>query len=141
MADETIGIKTTFVNVCASAVTANQAFNAGTKATLSAGLTAPTDAYALVDFDINVTAGTPTENATIDIYRQGAANGAAPSPLGAYRQQYIGSVTLDNATGHYYLFGVSNVDWDTATYHAFNNSGTTLTFEINARTRTWGPAP
>ena len=141
MADETIGIVSAFVNVCASASTADQAFNDGTKATLSAGLTAPTDAYALIDFDVNVTVGTPTENGTIDIYMRPAANGSAPVPAGAYRQQYIGSVGLDNATGHYYLFGVSNVDWGTANYYGFNNSGTTLTFEINARTRTWGPAP
>ena len=95
--------------------------------------------YPLLDFQCNITSGTATAGQTVDLYRRPSdGTNQAPIPATAdYLHQYVGSFTLDNATGYYYLYGVTNPDAND-TYYMVNNSGATLTFALNVRGRTYG---
>ncbi len=97
--------------------------------------------YPLLDFKLELTTTTPTENGQVHLYRiPGDATDTAPTPAGSYKQQYVGSFTLDNALDDYYLYGVANIDPNDA-FILENDDGTaTLTWILHMRSRTTTPA-
>ena len=140
MANEAINILGSYATVQASSSTANGAICAGAVTAITAAISTES-LYGMLDFQVNVSVGTPVAGDTIDIYRRPSdGTNQAPIPATAdYLQQYVGSVTLDNATGYYYLYGVANPDVND-TYYMVNNGGATLTIAMKARGRTYGPA-
>jgi len=143
MAAESINAVGEFVVIQAASSTANGALSTGTRTTISSALTTAlgsvTEAsYPILDFRLNVSVGTPTENGRVYVYRRSKADGVneSPAPLGSYKPDYVGSFTLDNtASSQYYYYSVNNVDKN-ATYYLENDDGTnTLTLELSARGR------
>jgi len=129
---------TTWQTVIASSSPTNGAFDAATKTAINAtSLSANEQLYTLLDFHLNHTAGTATENATIDLYRiSNADSGSTPTPAGSYKQTRVGRFVLDNvASQHQYIFGVANVDANDK-FITQNNGGATLTYSVKLRTRT-----
>jgi hypothetical protein len=141
MAGETINVKSaTWHVVQAAASTVDGAICGGTVTSIEdTALSATEEKYPLLDFQVNVSAGTPTANTTVDIYRRPAGNVQAPIPAADYLQEYVGSVVCDNATGSYYVLGVRNAD-EAATYYMSNRTGNTLTIELLVQTRGWSTA-
>ena len=143
MANETLNSKGSYATFQASTASiATGAISTGAVTAPAAAIGAE-DLYALLDFKIIITSGTPTAGNTIDIYRR-PSDGTNNSPIPVvadYLANYVGSVTLDNTapTSYHYLYGVSNPD-DNDTYYMVNNSGATLTFELQGRGRTYGSA-
>lgn len=126
-----------FATVQAAASTGAGAFSAGSRTTIAAALTTGNEAdYAKLDFLLTVSAGTPTENALVHVYRRPKADGSneAPAPSGSYKHERVGSFVLDNTSSSYfYLFGVTNEDKN-ATYYVFNDDPSqTLTLALAAR--------
>lgn len=144
MANEAINTKGSFATIQAASSTGDGAFSSGTRTTITAALTTGSeDLYSLLDLQLAVSSGTPTENGTVDVYRRPKADGTneAPAPAGSYAHEYVGSFVMDNtASSYFYLFGVANVD-ENATYYLYNNDGaSTLTIALAARGRTLEPA-
>ena len=143
MTGEAINVNGAWATIQAAASTANAAFSAGTRTTIRAALTTGSEAdYPLLDMQLNVSSGTPTENGLIRVYRRSKADGTneSPAPAGSYLQEHVGSFVMDNATGYYYLYGVPNFDKN-ATYYLYNADGTaTLTIALAARGRSYNTA-
>lgn len=144
MAGEAINVTGTWATIQAAASTANGAFSAGTRTTITAALTTGSeDDYPFLDFQLAVSSGTPTENGTVHVYRRSKADATneSPAPAGSFTQEYVGTFTMDNtASSYYYLYGVANVDKN-ATYYLYNDDGTsTLTIALKARGRTYNTA-
>ena len=142
MAGETINKpSSSWVTLQAAASTANGAMCNGAVTPISGtALTANEKLYPLIDIRAVVTVANPTIDTTIDIYRRSSdGTNQSPVPSATYLQQPVGSAVLDDETGSYYLWGVSNVD-PAATFYAMNNSGTTVTVQLVGRTRGWNTA-
>lgn len=122
----------------------NAAFDTGTKTAIgSTSLSATEELFELLDFHLDISAaGTAlTEGSRVDVYRIPNANSAAaPTPAGSYKPHYVDSFIVDNLTGaqDYYMFGVPNVDIND-TFITQNNTGQTITYTVNVRTRTSEP--
>lgn len=145
MAGETINERGSWAVVQASDAMATGEFSTGTRTAISAALTTGQESnYPLLDFKLTLTAGTPTDGATMAVYRIPAADTTAsptPDDTSVYKAQYVGSfVMMDVAGSVYYLFGVDNAD-PAATYLLENLDGTvTLTATLSARARTYKAA-
>ena len=139
MANEVVQTTGSYATCIASTSTADTAFNTGTKTAIGSAI-ATEDLFALLDFKLDITSGTPTADTTIDLYRRPSdGTDQQPSPATDYLHEYVGSFVLDNATDEYYLYGIPNPDPNDE-YHAHNNSGATLTFSVLVRGRTYEPA-
>ena len=142
MAGESINAKGSWATIQAANSTATGSFSAGTRTTITAALTTGSeDEYPLLDLQLNVSVGSPTENAQIRVYRRSKADGTneAPAPAGSYLQEHVADFTIDNATGYYYLYGIPNVD-ENATYYLYNDDSVTLTIALAARGRGFNTA-
>lgn len=140
MAGEAIQVTSAWWAGIGSSAPGNGALDTGARTAASAsGISANEQKYELHDFECVITAGTPTANTTIDLYRIPNGNAAGRTPSPAYLHEYIGSFVLDAATGSYYIYGVAVGDPDD-TYITQNNGGAALTYNVNQRTRTTGPA-
>lgn len=135
MAGEAIRVTSAYAACVASGSVANGAFAAGARTDVVTALGATEEDYVLLDFRLQVTSGTPDENGTVEIYRiPGDGANQSPTPAGNYAQHFVGTMTLDNATGYYYLRGVANEDgadefiWKNAT-------GQTITAVLSVRSR------
>lgn len=141
MTGEAINVTGTWATIQAAASTANGAFSAGTRTAISAALTVGSEAdYPLLDLQLAVSSGTPTENGTVKVYRRSKADGTneSPAPAGSFVQEYVGEFVMDNtASSYFYLYGIPNFDKN-ATYYLYNNDGTsTLTIALAARGRSY----
>lgn len=143
MTGEAINVTGTWATIQAAASTATGAFSAGSRTAISAALTTGSEAdYPLLDLQLNVSVGTPTENGLVHVYRRSKGDGTneSPAPAGSFAQEYVGSFVIDNATGYYYLYGIPNFDKN-ATYYLYNADGTaTLTIALAARGRSYNTA-
>ena len=143
MANETLNSKGSYATFQASqASVATGAISTGAVTAPAAAISGE-DLYTLLDFKIIITSGTPIAGNTIDIYRR-PSDGTNNSPIPVvadYLANFVGSVKLDNTApaSYYYMYGVANPD-DNDTYYMVNNSGVTLTFELQGRGRTYGSA-
>jgi hypothetical protein len=103
-------------------------------------LTDGSEDYPLLDFKLDVTAGTPTENGVIDLYRVPFDDtDQSPTPAGSYLQQYVGSFVLDNAADEYYLLGVPNIHKSDKFIWQNNDGSATLTCTLSVRGRSIKP--
>lgn len=140
MANEAIITYSGFYYIITSASsTTNASFDSGTRISLSSsGLSANEQLYPLLDFHLSIYSAStaPDENATVDLYRFSTSS---PTPSGNYKEEYVGSFTLDNLTGsqNYYLYGVPNNLGDT--FITQNNSGVTLSYHLRVRARSLEP--
>lgn len=111
MAGEAITIKGTYASLIAS-----EAENDGAFCTISGALSGTiTDAdeqlYPLLDFKLDVTAGTFSAGDIVNLYRvPGDGTDVAPTPTSTHKHMYVGSFTLSGTADEYYLYGVANVD-------------------------------
>jgi hypothetical protein len=79
--------------------------------TIASVLAATVEDYPLLDFKLDVTAGTFAADDTVDLYRvPGDGTDQAPTPTSSYLQQYVGSFVLSGSADEYYLYGVNNPD-------------------------------
>lgn len=109
MANEAELVVGTYAQLIASEAEVDGAFCTISGA-LNAALTDGSEDYPLLDFKLDVTSGTPTENGKVLLFRVPYdGTDQAPTPAGSYLQQYVGSFILDNASDEYYLDGVPNV--------------------------------
>lgn len=136
MANESVITKGTYASFFTGSGVADGGFPSISAALNGTVTDATEQLFPLLDFKLAVTSGVPTENATVDLYRVPSdGTDDAPTPVGAYLQQYVGSFVLDDAgTTEYYLYGVSNVD-DNDKFIVENNSGATLDFTVSVRAR------
>ena len=140
MAGEAIQFTSPWWTGIGSSSPLNGALDTGDRTAASAAaISANEQKYELHDFELVIATGTPTTNRAVDLYRIPNGNAAGRTPTPSYLQQFVGSFTLDAATGSYYIYGVAAGD-PKDTYITQNNSGTTLTYSVNQRTRTTGPA-
>lgn len=118
-------------------LTAGTFVQASSTNTIAALMAANEEDYPEFDVRLQITAGTPTENNTVQVHLRPKADGTneAPAPSGSFEPHYLGSVTLDNATGYYYLFGLRNLDKNGTIYLKSNESSTTLTATLSIRMR------
>ena len=141
MAGETIGAFGTFATVQAADSMATGEFSTGSTTDIDAALTTGSESlYPLLDFRLTLSSGTPTDGATMAVYRIPKAGDGTASPTpddtSVYKAQYVGSFVMhDTASSVYYLFGVENCD-PYASYILENLDGTaTLTGALAARGR------
>ena len=146
MADEAIQVlSAAWHTVIASSSPFNGSFDSATKTAVgSTSLSANEELYPLLDFHLDITAAAtaPDENGTVDVYRIPNGNSdAAETPAGSFAPHYVGSFVLDNITGaqDQYIYGVPNPEVND-TFITQNNSGQTLTYSVNIRTRSVKPA-
>lgn len=139
MAGEVIITKGSYTSLIASEAVADGAFSA-VSASVDTVLTDGSEIYSILDFKLDLTSGTPVENGTVNLYRVSMdGTDQAPTPAGAYAQQYVGSFFLDDATGNYYLSGVTNVD-ENDKFIWGNDQATTVTCTLFVRGRTYTTA-
>lgn len=120
----------------ASAAVAAGAFSAGTLTPIVTALGATESKRLQLDFRLNITSGTPTENANINLFRRrGDGTNQAPAPAGAYQEEFVGSFILDNAAGFYYLDAVLNADPNDEYYWYNDDPTVTLTASLDVRSR------
>lgn len=139
MAGETLGVRGSWATVQAADSMATGEFSTGSATAISTALTTGDESdYPLLDFRLTLSSGTPTDGATMSVFRIPKADGTTASPTpdntSVYKAQYIGSFTMmDVASSVYYLFGVDNSD-PLCTYILENNDATaTLTGALAAR--------
>lgn len=141
MAGEAIKVASAYATAQASSAPANGAFASGGLTDVVTAFGVTVEDYLLLDFRLNVTAGVPTENAIVTIYRiPGDGTNNAPLPAGAYAPHRVGEMVLDNATGYYHLRGVENQDGGDR-FVWYNSSGVALTATLEFRARTAKAAP
>lgn len=139
MANEISIVKGSFASLIAS-----EAENAGAFCTLSAALSSVLSAalqvYPLLDFKLDVTAGTLSAGDKVHLYRvPGDGTDSAPTADSAYKNQYVGSFILDTNNDEYFLYGVANVDAnDKFIWEA--DVSTSVTAQLYVRARTAAPA-
>jgi len=136
MANESIVVTSSYAQLIASEAEVDGAFCTISGA-LSGTITDATEQkYPLLDFKLDVTSGTPTENGTVDLYRVPYdGTDQAPTPAGSYLQHYVGSFVLDNAADEYFLFGVQNIHTGDKFIWQNNDGSATLTCTLYVRTR------
>lgn len=140
MANEATIVKGSYAQLIASEAEADGAFST-ISAALNTILTDGSEAYPLLDFKLDVTSGTPTENGAVDLYRVPYdGTDQAPTPAGSYLEQYVGSFVLDNASDEYFIYGVPNVDENDKFIWQNNDGSVTLTCTLYVRGRTVAPA-
>ena len=111
MAGETIIEKGSYTQLIASEAEAD-----GNFCTISSSLdtlvTDGSELYPLLDFKLDVTAGTISSGSYVELFRVPMdGTDQAPTPTSAYLQHSVGTFQLLAATqDEYYLFGVPNVD-------------------------------
>lgn len=132
MAGELINVIGSYATVQASASTATGSISGGAVTTITTALGATEAAYALLDFKILITLNSPTADGYITIYRK---NSDQPAPTNSYLHERVGRAALDTQTGLYYLRGIDNTD-PADTFYTKNDSGTTITYSMEARGRT-----
>jgi hypothetical protein len=128
-----------FVTVATGlSLTAGVQIQAHATNTIASLFTVPEEDYPTFDIQIQVTAGTPTENNFVEVSFRPKADGTneSPAPSGAYGPHYVGSVTLDNATGYYYSFKMSVEDKLGTLYLKSNEASTALTVSVAIRMST-----
>ena len=140
MANEAVVTVSSYAELVASEAEADGAF-CTLSGTIASVLGATEEDYPLLDFKLDVTSGTPTENGRIDLYRvPGDGTDQAPTPAGSYLQHYAGSFILDNAADEYYLYGVPNVDKNDKFIWQNNDGSASLTCTLYVRSRSVEPA-
>lgn len=138
MANEAELVVGTYAELIASEAEADGAFCTISGA-LNAALTDGSEDYPLLDFKLDITAGTPIENGPVLLFRVPYdGTDQAPTPAGSYLQMYVGAFIIDNAADEYYLDGVPNVR-KTDKFIWQNDNGATLTATLYVRGRTVAP--
>lgn len=94
--------------------------------------------YELHDFEL-VTGAGGTSGSAVDLYRIPNGNGAGEAATPSYLQQPVGSFVISGNANSFYIYGVPVGD-PKDTYITQNKSGATITYSVNQRTRTSGPA-
>ena len=140
MANEMTTVKGSYASLIAS-----EAENDGAFCTISGALSGTvTDAteqtYPLLDFKLDVTAGTFSAGDTVNLYRiPGDGTDQAPTATSTHKHMYVGSFTLSGTADEYYLYGVNNVDAnDKFIWEA--DVATSVTAQLYVRARTAAPA-
>lgn len=136
MAGEAIDVLGTYTSALGPVDVAAGAFS-GQSNSITNTLGATNADYILLDLQLSVGgANTPTAGVVIDVYRRPSdgSNPASPPSL-TYKQQYVGSFTLDAALGKYYLYNVPKGDPNDTFYLLNNESATTLNLELLIRPR------
>ena len=140
MAGEAIQVSSPWFTAISSSSPANTGMDTGarTSANAEASLSANEKLYELHDFQLVTGAGGTAGN-TVDLYRIPNGNVAGVTATPAYLQQFVGSFVISGGAGSFYIYGVPVGD-PKDTYITQNQSGATLTYSVNQRTRTSGPA-
>lgn len=104
-------------------------------------LAAVEEDYPQFEARLQITAGVPTENNTVDVHlRLGDGTNQEPAPSGAFAQHYVGSIVLDNALGFYFSDAMALLNKNATIYLKSNEAVTTLTATLFIRAKTLGPA-
>lgn len=112
--------------------------SASTIATL---LAAVEQDYPEFEARLQITAGTPTENNTVDIHlRMGDGTNQQPAPSGSFAPHFVGAITLDNQTGYYFEDGLQILNNDSEIYLKSNEASTTLTATLHIRAKSLNSA-
>ena len=133
-------VNNTFTSIQAATSTANNLMCTGARTTIAAALTTGSEAdYPLLDFQLKVSSGTPTENGLIHVFRRSKADGTneQEAPTTTYKPEPVATFIMANvaATTYYYAYGKDNADKN-ATYYMLNKDGSiTLTIELLVRAR------
>ena len=86
---------------------------------------------------LQITAGIPTENNTVEIHqRMGDGVNQEPAPIGNFSPHLVGRITLDSQAGFYYEDGISILSNDAQVYLKSNEASTTLTATLHVRAKT-----
>lgn len=109
--------------------------------TIAALLAATEEDYPEFEARLQVTSGTPTKNNAVEVHlRMGDGTNQEPAPSGSYAPHYIGSITLDNATGYYFQDGLPILDKNSQIYLKSNEASTTLTATLHIKAKSIGAA-
>ena len=140
MAGEAIQVKSAWFTAIGSSGPVTDAMDTGarTSAFAEGALSAAEKDYELHDFEL-VTGTGGTAGNTVDLYRIPNGNAAGVTPTPAYLHEYVGSFVISAGAGSFYIYGVAVGD-PKDTYITQNKSGATITYSVNQRTRTSGPA-
>lgn len=128
----------------ASAAVNDGAYSTEANATSLAGMgtsniTAVQKQWPLLDFYIEVTAGTVADGDKLKLYRVQNSSAENSENYGTGRNQ-VGQVTLTGATDtDAYIRGVENADENDNWQVSPEIGGASLTFSVKCRTRTVGP--
>ncbi|RMH12114.1 MAG: hypothetical protein D6698_15580 [Gammaproteobacteria bacterium] len=136
MAGEAIDVLGTYTSALAAATVTAGGFS-GQSATISNTVGVTNAQYVLLDLKLKVSGvNVPTQGVTIDVYRRPSdGTDTAPAPSAGYKQQYVGSFTLDAALGSYYLYNVPKGDPNDTFYLVNNESTNSLDLELLMRPR------
>ena len=109
--------------------------------TIATLLAAVEEDYPEFEARLQITAGTPTENITVDVHlRLGDGTNQQPAPSGSFAPHFVGSITLDNQTGYYFLDGLPVLNKDSEIYLKSNESATALTATLHIRAKSHNAA-
>lgn len=140
MAGETIVVLGTFASIETSNAVADGAFSAGTKTSIVSALPATEEDAPLLDFKLDITAGTMSSGDLVHLYfRPSDGADLAPVPATTYKHQYVGTFALDGNADEFFLFGVPNNDKN-GTYYWEVDGSTTITAQMYARSRAYNAA-
>lgn len=104
-------------------------------------LAATEEDYPEFEARLQVTAGTPTENVTVDVHlRMGDGTNQQPAPSGSFAPQLIGAITLDNQTGYYFEDGLQILNKHAEIYLKSNEASTALTVTLHIRAKSLNSA-
>ena len=126
-----INVRGSFATMQASASTVDGAFLASAPSDVATAIPGEQD-YFLVDLQSTVGAGS-TAGGYLSVFKQ-TAGASVPSPT--HQAIYVGSMQIDATTGTFRLNGVPNED-PTDKYYVQNNTGGTVTLDLQVRGRTY----
>ena len=142
MAGESIQVTSPWfeaIGVSSPAEIPNAAMDTGSRTSANAAaITANQKAYELHDFELVTGAGGTSGN-TVDLYRIPNGNAAGVTPTPSYLHEFVESFVISGGAGSFYIYGVAVGD-SKDTYITQNKSGASLTYTVNQRTATSGPA-
>lgn len=139
MANEASFTKGSYTSIISSAAIATGAVSAESSS-IATALGAAEEVYTMLDFKLDVTAGTIVNGAYFNLYRRaGDGTDQAPAVTTSYLQQPVGVFVMSGAADEFYLYGVENCD-ENDTYYVVNNDAASITCQLFVRARTIEPA-
>ena len=116
-------------------------FVQASSSTIATLLATTEEDYPEFEARLQITSGTPTENNTVEVHlRMGDGTNQEPAPSGSFAPHYIGSITLDNATGYYFEDGLQILNKDSQIYLKSNEASTTLTATLHIKAKSHNTA-
>ena len=140
MANEALNASGAYTECTASASIASNGFSTAGNTSAIGTAIASVDTYTLVDFQLNVTAGTVSAGDVINLYRR-ASDGTSQSPIpsSTNKYDYVGSFTINSNSESRYKYSVANPDPNDE-YYLENTGAGAITMNMKVRGKTYGTA-